>query len=301
MSQKRPLTGQVAVVTGAARGVGAELARALAARGAKVALVGLEPTELAATAATCGPDAAWWEGDVTDLAGLTTTAAAITAHFGRVDIVVANAGIAAGGTFLDSDPDTFRRVIEVNLLGSTTTARAFLPALIEARGYLLQVASFAAMAPAPLMTAYCASKSGVEAFAHALRSEVANQGVGVGVAYLSWTDTDMVRGADEDPVMRDMRAGLPWPTNRTGPLVPAVERIADGISRRSVHVYAQGWLRGYQLIRGQIPLVLGRIAPRRLRALEPRLRATADGRQGLVGRGGAADEAARAARTRVGS
>jgi NAD(P)-dependent dehydrogenase (short-subunit alcohol dehydrogenase family) len=269
MSQKRPLTGQVAVVTGAARGVGAELARALAARGAKVALVGLEPEELAATADSCGPDAAWWEGDVTDLAGLTTTAAAITAHFGRIDIVVANAGIAAGGTFLDSDPDTFRRVIEVNLLGSTTTARAFLPALTEARGYLLQIASFAAMAPAPLMTAYCASKSGVEAFAHALRSEVA-----------------------------DMRAGLPWPTNRTGALGPAVERIADGIVRRSVHVYAQGWLRGYQLIRGQIPLVLGRIGPLKLRALEPRLRETAAARRGLVGRGGAADEAARAATTR---
>jgi NAD(P)-dependent dehydrogenase (short-subunit alcohol dehydrogenase family) len=187
-------------------------------------------------------------------------------------------------------------VIEVNLLGSTTTARAFLPALIASRGYLLQIASLAAMAPAPLMTAYCASKSGVEAFAHALRGEVANQGVKVGIGYLSWTDTDMVRGADEDEVMREMRSHLPWPTNRTYPLAPAVQRIADGIARRSVHVYAQGWLRSYQLVRGQIPVVLGRIAPLQLRSLEPRLRATAADRRGLVGRGGAADEQARAAR-----
>ena len=294
-SSRNPLAGQVAVVTGAARGVGAELARTLAARGARVALIGLEPDELAATAAACGPDAAWWEADVTDLAAMTGVAERISERYGRVDVVVANAGIAAGGLFQDSDPEVWRRVIEVNLLGSVATARAFLPALVAARGYLLQIASLAALTPAPLMTAYCASKSGVEAFAHALRSEVANQGVRVGVGYLSWTDTDMVRGADEDDVMRDMRAGLPWPTNRTYPLAPAVERIADGIARRSVHVYAQGWLRGYQLIRGQIPLFLGRFAPMRLRALEPRLRATAGSRRGLVGRGGAADEAARAA------
>jgi NAD(P)-dependent dehydrogenase (short-subunit alcohol dehydrogenase family) len=293
----KDLRGQVAVVTGAARGVGAELARVLAARGARVALVGLEPKELEAVAAGIGgPDAAWWEADVTDLAAMREVAAEVVERFGRVDVVVANAGIAIGGTFLDSDPDMFQRVLEVNLLGSTVTARAFLPALIAARGYLLQVASLAAMTPAPLMTAYCASKSGVEAFAHALRSELANQGVKVGVAYLSWTDTDMVRGADEDEVMRKMRASLPWPTNRTYPLAPAVQRIADGIARRSVHVYAQRWLRSYQLIRGQIPLVLGRVAPMQLRSLEPRLRATAEDRRGLVGRGGAADEEARAAR-----
>lgn len=101
-------------------------------------------------------------------------------------------------------------MIEVNLLGSVATARAFLPALAESGGYLLQIASLAAMTPAPLMSAYCASKSGVEAFAHALRAEVAHQGVKVGVGYLSWTDTDMVRGADQDVVLRQMRSRLPW-------------------------------------------------------------------------------------------
>jgi NAD(P)-dependent dehydrogenase (short-subunit alcohol dehydrogenase family) len=294
------LSGQVVVVTGAARGVGAELARTLAARGARVALVGLEPEELKATAAQCGPEADWWQADVTDAQAMSAAAAEIAERYGRVDVVVANAGIAAGGLFQDADMDTWRRVVEVNLLGSATTARAFLPALVASRGYLLQIASLAAMTPAPLMTAYCASKSGVEAFAHALRAEVANQGVRVGVGYLSWTDTDMVRGADEDEVMRDMRASLPWPTNRTYPLEPAVQRIADGIARRSVHVYAQGWLRGYQLMRGQIPLFLGRFAPVKLRGMESRLRDSAAARRGLVGRGGAADEAARAQRRVVG-
>ncbi len=104
-----------------------------------------------------------------------------------------------------------------------------------------------------MMTAYCASKSGVEAFAHSLRAEVGHKGVRVGVGYLSWTDTDMVRGADQDEVMRELRQRLPWPSNRTYPLGPAVDRIVAGIERRSAHVYAQWWLRGMQSVRGYLP------------------------------------------------
>ena len=101
-----------------------------------------------------------------------------------------------------------------------------------------------------MMTAYCASKSGVEAFAHSLRAEVGYQGVRVGVGYLSWTDTDMVRGADQDDVMRELRQRLPWASNKTYPLGPTVDRIVAGIERRSSHVYAQWWLRGMQSVRG---------------------------------------------------
>ncbi|WP_377268445.1 SDR family oxidoreductase [Peterkaempfera sp. SMS 1(5)a] len=297
MSRTPPLSSQVAVVTGAARGVGALLARKLAERGAKVALLGLEPAELEKVAAACGPDATHWEADVTDLDSLTEAAHRIRARYGRVDTVVANAGIAIGGPLLDSDHAAFSRVIEVNLLGSVATARAFLPALEESRGYLLQIASLAAITPAPLMSAYCASKSGVEAFAHSLRAETGHKGVKVGVGYLSWTDTDMVRGADQDEVLREMRARLPWPANRTYPLEPAVDRIVAGIARRSPHVYAQWWLRGMQAVRGTVPSVIGRMGPREIRRLEPRLKATAAQRLGAVGAGGAADTEARKART----
>ena len=165
----REMAGQVVVVTGAARGIGALLAMRLAAGNARVALLGLEPGELARVSACCGPCARWWEVDVTDERALAAVAAAVRDAYGRIDVVVANAGIAVGGPFFRSDPGAFARVIEVNLLGSAATARAFLPALAESRGYLLQVASLAALAPAPMMAAYCASKAGVEAFAHALR------------------------------------------------------------------------------------------------------------------------------------
>ncbi|WP_418957527.1 SDR family oxidoreductase [Streptomyces tritici] len=287
------LEGQVAVVTGAARGVGELLARKLSARGAKVALVGLEPELLKEVAGRLHTEADWWHADVTDHEAMAKVAREVKERFGKVDIVVANAGVAAGGPFMDSDPVAWRRVIEVNLIGSAVTGRAFLPVLVESRGYFLQIASLAAMTPAPMMTAYCASKSGVEAFAHSLRAEVAHKGVRVGVGYLSWTDTDMVRGADQDDVMKELRQRLPWPSNRTYPLGPAVDRIVAGIERRSAHVYAQWWLRGMQTSRHYLPGVIAAVGQREMRRFEPRLSSVS---RGLVGAGGAADEQARTAR-----
>ncbi|WP_425832718.1 SDR family oxidoreductase [Streptomyces fractus] len=284
------LEGQVAVVTGAARGVGELLARKLSARGAKIALVGLEPDELKQVAARLHSDADWWHADVTDHVAMAQVAQEVKDRFGKVDIVVANAGVATGGPFADSDPIAWRRVIEVNLIGSAVTARAFLPVLTESRGYLLQIASLAAITPAPMMTAYCASKSGVEAYAHSLRAEVGHKGVRVGVGYLSWTDTDMVRGADQDDVMRELRQQLPWPSNKTYPLGPAVDRLVAGIERRAPHVYAQWWLRGMQGIRGYLPSAIGIVGQQRVRRFEGRLGTVS---KGLVGAGGAADEAAR--------
>ncbi|MFD8672174.1 SDR family oxidoreductase [Streptomyces seoulensis] len=285
------LEGQVAVVTGAARGVGELLARKLSARGARVALVGLEEDELKAVSERLYGESAYWYADVTDHEAMGRVAAEVKERFGKVDIVVANAGVATGGPFADSDPVAWRRVIEVNLIGSAVTARAFLPVLTESRGYLLQIASLAAMTPAPMMTAYCASKSGVEAYAHSLRGEVGYLGVRVGVAYLSWTDTDMVRGADQDDVMRELRQRLPWPSNKTYPLGPAVDRLVDGIERRSPHVYGQWWLRGMQGMRGYLPALIGTVGQREMRRYADRLTGM---RSGLVGAGGAADEAARA-------
>lgn len=290
----RSLAGQVVVVTGAARGIGALLARKLSERGARLALVGLEPGELKRVSAELPGASEFWPADVTDADAMAAVAADVVSHFGAVDCVVANAGVALGGPFADSDDAAWRRVIEVNLIGSTVTCRAFLPALLDSRGYFLQIASLAALAPAPLMSAYCASKAGAEAFAHSLRAEVGHRGVRVGVGYLSWTDTDMVRGADEDDVLRDLRARLPWPANRTYPLEPAVERIAAGVERRSAHVYAQWWLRGMQSVRGYLPTLIGVVGQREMRRFGPRLAALT--RRGLVGAGGAADRRARAGR-----
>jgi NAD(P)-dependent dehydrogenase (short-subunit alcohol dehydrogenase family) len=287
----RDLHGKTAVVTGAARGIGAALALALAQRGARVALVGLEPEELTAVADECAQHSASraWVADVTDRARMDEAAGEIADHFGGVDIVVANAGIAVVGMFTDCDPVAFDRVLEVNLGGSVTTARAFLPALLAAGGYYLQIASLAAISPAPLMSAYCASKAGVEAFAHCLRGELGFRGVDVGVAYLTWTDTDMMRATEDDETLRKLQSRLPWPANRTAPLAPAVARIVAGIERRSAHVYGQRWTRlPAWLPRPAVPLMAGRAGGRELAKLEEDLRETSHLREGLVGPGGRA-------------
>ncbi|WP_171166754.1 SDR family oxidoreductase [Streptomyces sp. I05A-00742] len=289
MSRRNVLEGRVAVVTGAARGIGELLARKLAERGVRVALVGLEPEELRRVAGTLGTEAAHWYADVTDQEAMERVAREVRARFGRVDVVVANAGVATGGPLDDCDFATWRRVVEVNLIGSVITGRAFLPALTASRGYLLQIASLAAVAPAPMMTAYCASKAGVEAYAHSLRAEVGHRGVGVGVGYLSWTDTDMVRGADESDVMREMRRRLPWPANRTYPPGPAVDRLVTGIERRSAHAYAQWWLRGSQPVRGLLPGLIALGGRREMRRVASRFRDLKG--PGLLGAGGAADAA----------
>ena len=282
------LTGKVVVVTGAARGVGAAIARQTAARGARVALLGLEPELLAEVSSQC-PGSACWTVDVTDGEALTRTADDVAARLGPADVVVANAGIAAGGPLLLADAASYDRVIEVNLLGSVRTVRAFLPQVVQTRGYVLQIASVAALVPAPMMSAYCASKSGVEAFAHALRGEVRHHGVDVGVGYLSWTDTDMVRGADARAGLGDMRSKLPGLLGRTYPLEPSVARVVDGIVARAPHVYAQKWVRGLAWVRAVMPSLTAHAPKRDARDVEQRLRAAGPEATTPVGAGGAAD------------
>src|SRR5688500_16510292 len=184
--------GKTVLITGAARGIGAETARRLAARGARLSLVGLEPELLEQVAAELG-DAAWFEADVTDRDALESAVEGTVERFGGIDVVMANAGIAGVGTVRAMDPGGWERIIEVNLLGVYRTLNVCLPHVIERRGYVLPVASVAAAVHAPGMSAYSATKAGVEALADSLRGEVKHLGVDVGVAYYSFIDTEMVR------------------------------------------------------------------------------------------------------------
>ena len=282
------LNGAVVVVTGAARGVGAELARQLTARGARLALLGLEPAELADVSASC-PGSAWWELDVTDDAAVRRITAEVVERFGGVDVLVSNAGIAAGGMVLTADVASYERVIMVNLLGSIRAVRAFLPHVVARKGYVLQVASVAALVPAPFMSAYGASKSGVEAFAHALRAEMRVHGVDVGVAYLSWTDTSMVRGADETPGLRELRASIPGLMGKTYPLEPSVAAIVQGVVRRAPHIYAQRWLRALTWLRGALPSMAAHAPHKRLSLADAAINAAGVSATLPVGAGGVAD------------
>ncbi|MGH3969825.1 MAG: SDR family oxidoreductase, partial [Mycobacterium sp.] len=183
----------VVFITGGGHGIGAEVARRLHAKGAKLVLTDLDETALGALAAELGDDRVLTVvADVRDLPAMQAAAEQAVQRFGGIDVVLANAGIASYGSVLAVDPEAFKRVIDVNLLGVFHTVRATLPAVIERRGYVLIVSSLAAFAAAPGMVPYAASKAGVEHLANALRLEVAHHGVAVGSAHMSWIDTALV-------------------------------------------------------------------------------------------------------------
>src|SRR3712207_511672 len=167
--RRTSLAGRSVLITGAARGIGAELARRAAARGARVALVGLEPAELARVADELGPEHLWVEADVTDPEALEAAVRRTVDTFGGLDVVVANAGIAPLTTVMTSSAHALARTIEVNLIGAMLTVHAALPFIAQRRGHVQIIASAASFTVLPGMSAYCASKAGVERFGDALR------------------------------------------------------------------------------------------------------------------------------------
>ncbi|MEA2331169.1 MAG: hypothetical protein QOH58_1307 [Thermoleophilaceae bacterium] len=226
------LRGKTVFITGAARGIGAETARRAAAAGANVALAGLEPEELARVAAQCGPNAAAFECDVTDWDAVERAVEGAVERFGGIDVVMANAGIAAAGMTRSMDPRAFERTLEVNLMGVWRTVRSALPHVIERQGYVLVIASLAAAVHGPGMAAYAASKAGSEAFADSLRVEVKRLGVDVGVAYFAFIDTDMVRGGDAHPALGKLRQNAPGLIGKTYPLSAVGKAVIEGIQQR---------------------------------------------------------------------
>jgi NAD(P)-dependent dehydrogenase (short-subunit alcohol dehydrogenase family) len=259
-----PIAGQVVLVTGAARGIGAALARRLAARGARLALAGLEPERLAATCASLGEGHAWVECDVTRQSSLEHAVATLHAHFGRLDVVVANAGIASNGTVAVTPVEALARVIDVNLTGVVRTVHATLPHVRAARGYYLLVSSAAAFAPMPGLATYAASKAGVEQFGNAFRMEMAPHGVGVGTAHLIWIDTDMVRDTQADlPSFTEALRRLPPPFGTIVPLATCAEALAEAVIRRERRVFVPGSLSFFAKARA---LLASRLAERTLGA-----------------------------------
>jgi NAD(P)-dependent dehydrogenase (short-subunit alcohol dehydrogenase family) len=156
---------------------------------------------------------------------------------------------------------------------------------------VLVVSSLSAVAYAPGMGAYTASKAGAEAMANALRVEVRHLGVGVGVAYFSWIGTDMVAGVDEHPALAQSRADLPGPLGRTHPVSAAGAAVLDGIARRRRWVTVPGWLRAVLVLRGLWPLA-DRVAGMRAQELDERFARDAAERgasaSGFLGAGGQA-------------
>ena len=234
------LAGRRVLITGAARGIGAGTARRLHQRGARVALLGLEPEELERVAADCG-GAPWHECDVRDREQVDDAVEAAVGELGGLDVVVANAGVAAQLPLIGGDPEVFERTVAVNLTGAYYTLRAAGPHVAHRTGYALAIASLAAAVHAPLLGAYSATKAGVEALGNTLRIEVRPYGARVGVGYFAELDTDMTRRgfATAAAARIERRAG---PFTRVAPLEVGIDAIERGIERRSRRVVAPRWV-----------------------------------------------------------
>jgi NAD(P)-dependent dehydrogenase (short-subunit alcohol dehydrogenase family) len=278
------LNGKVVFITGGARGVGAEVARRLRRKGAKLVLTDVDAAPLAELAAELGGEAhvLTAPADVRDLPAMQRAAGEAVARFGGIDVVLANAGIASFGSVLQVDPDAFRRVIDINVVGVFNTVRATLPAVIERRGYVLVVSSLAAFTSAPGLSAYHASKAGAEYFANTLRLEVAHRGVDVGSAHMSWIDTPLVQDAKADlSTFREMLTRMPGPLKQTTTVADCGAAFVKGIEGRKKRIYCPGWVGAFRWIR---PLVSTPIGERDIRRFTPELLPKLDAEVAALGR-----------------
>lgn len=264
---------KVVFITGPARGIGAEVARQAAKRGAKLALAGLEPQLLEKLANELGPDHLWIECDVTNQASLERAVDATVKKFGGIDIVFANAGIASNGPVSVAPADALARVVEVNLIGVIRTASATLAHVTERKGYLLLMASAASFTSAPGLSAYAASKAGVEHFANGLRLEVAHKGVAVGSVHPCWIATDMVNDARRDLSSFDqLLKKLPGPFSGVTPVEVCAAEIIDAMEKRKRKAFVPRSLGKYSALRQLMNSRFGDLlVAREMRSNVPRL------------------------------
>ncbi|ULN45512.1 SDR family oxidoreductase [Mycolicibacterium goodii] len=259
-SRTASLGGKVVFITGGGAGVGAEVSRRLYNKDAKLMLVDVDAEALQAHAATLGDGVATAVADVRDLAAMQAAADTAVERFGGIDVVMANAGVASYGSVQQVDPEAFKRLLDINVLGVFHTVRATLSSVIERRGYILIVSSLAAYAAAPGLAPYNASKAAVEQFANALRLEVSHHGVAVGSAHMSWIDTAMVNDSKADlSTFGEMLSKLPPPLSSTTSVRACGEAFVKGIERRSSRIYCPEWVAAFRWLKPLLSTRLGEL------------------------------------------
>lgn len=258
---------RIAVITGAASGIGRALALELAQQGASLGLSDIDAPGLETAAAACRAHGVAVHAEVVDVAdeaAMLAHARSVVDHLGVPRMVVANAGIAASGTAVAQSMADVRRVIEVDLFGVIHTCRAFLPSLIEAGGRLVTISSVFGLIGAPKQSAYNAAKFGVRGYTESLRQEASLAGwpVTVSCAHPGGVKTAIARsaliGPAEDPA--------------------STARMFDLIARTSAPAAARAILRGAAADRARI--LVGADA----RVFAGLARATGAGYTDLVGR-----------------
>ncbi len=248
------LNGKVALVTGAARGIGYETARQMHMRGASVAVLDLDQTQAEEAAERIGPRAIGLAGDVTDEGAMRATVATVVERFGGLDVAVANAGIAQKqfATVRGISGEEWERVFEVDMLGVWRTARAALPEIVKRQGQMVVISSVYAFANGFGNTPYAVAKAGVEQLGRALRVELAPHGASATVAYFGWVDTKLVQDAFAQPTANRVRDLSPdFLLKRITP-PEAAAGLVRGIEERAPRVFVPKWWRYVSALRGLI-------------------------------------------------
>ncbi|HEX6754006.1 MAG TPA: short-chain dehydrogenase/reductase [Solirubrobacterales bacterium] len=258
------LNGKVALVTGAARGIGFETARQMHARGASVAVVDLDAAEASEAAERIGERAIGIAADVTDAGAMRAAVAETVERFGGLDVAMANAGLAPPSiaTMRSVPAEEWERVVEVNLFGVWHTLRAALPQVSERKGHVVVVASVAAFANGMLGSSYMVSKAAAEQMGRALRTELVPFGAGASVAYFGWVDTRMVQDTFDRPGASVLEEIAPdFLMKRITP-EQAGAAVVKGIEERAPRIFAPRWWRYLSALRGLLNPLLDRRSER---------------------------------------
>ncbi|HXR60537.1 MAG TPA: short-chain dehydrogenase/reductase [Solirubrobacterales bacterium] len=248
------LNGKVALVTGAARGIGFETARQMHLRGASVAVLDLDAAEAREAAERIGPRAIGLGGDVTDQSALMNAVAQIVEELGGLDVAVANAGIAQKqfATIRGISGEEWERVFEVDMLGVWRTVRAALPQIVERRGQMILVSSVYAFANGMGNSPYAAAKSAVESLGRSLRAELKPHGASASVAYFGWVDTKLVQDAfATETAPRIEKLSPKWLMKRISP-EEAGAGLVHGIEEGAPRIFVPKWWRYVSALRGLV-------------------------------------------------
>ncbi|WP_433788141.1 SDR family NAD(P)-dependent oxidoreductase [Actinomycetospora sp. CA-101289] len=199
------MDGKVAVVTGAGQGIGRAIAEVLAAEGATVVATDVDEATAVDTAAALGGDALGLTCDVASRESVDAVVAAVRERFGRIDVLVNNAGYDKVGPFVDSDPADWDRIIAINLYGVLHTCHAVLPLMAaQGAGRVVNLASDAGRVGSSGEAVYSAAKGGVIAFTKTAAREMARHGVAVNCVCPGPTDTALFAAVvEENPKLRD--------------------------------------------------------------------------------------------------
>ena len=195
---RRSFDGATVVVSGAGNGLGRALAFRFARGGASIVALDRDSGAVAAVVdelAQGGVDALACACDVTDASACQSDIAATAARFGRIDVLVNNAGISHRSPFAATETAVLRRVVEVNLFGAINLTRPALPALQQARGLIVAISSVAGFTPLIARTGYSASKHALHGFFESLRTELASDGVNVMMVCPSFIATGIEKNA----------------------------------------------------------------------------------------------------------